>query len=88
MKTKLLAGVLAVAMAAAMVGVGSTGVSAAPTDQLWSVVVHLSYANGDEYDYVLASGVPTSRMSSMLAECGRSHWQGTVVWYHCYPIAE
>jgi hypothetical protein len=88
MKKQLLAGVLAVAMAAVMVGFKSEGVSAAPAEKLWSIVVHLSYANGDEYDYVVASGVPTSQKADMLAACGRSHWQGTVVRYHCYPIAE
>lgn len=75
-------------MAAAIVGIGSQGVSAAHAEKLWSIVVHLSYANGDEYDIVVQSGVPTSQKADMLAECGRSHWQGTVVRYHCYPIAE
>jgi len=88
MKTKLLAGVLAVAMATGMVGLGSTTVSAERDSRLWSVAVNLRYANGDEYDIVIQSGVPTSKMASMLAECGQSHWQGTVVWYHCYPIPE
>jgi len=37
---------------------------------------------------VIQRGVPTSKMASMLAECGQSHWTGTVVWYHCYPIPE
>ena len=88
MKKQLLAGVLAVAMAAVMVGLGSTSVSAERDSQTWSIVVHLSYANGDEYDIVIARGVPTSQKADMLAECGKSHWQGTVVRYHCYPIAE
>ena len=88
MKKRLLAGVVAVAMATAMVGLGSASISAEPVSKLWSVAVHLRYANGLEYDYVMATGVPTSRMSEMLADCGRAHQQGTVVWYHCYPIPE
>ena len=88
MKKQLLAGVLAVAMAAAMVGFGSTTVSAQRDSRTWSVAVNLRYLNGDEYDIVIQTGVPTSKMASMLAECGQSHWTGTVVWYHCYPIPE
>jgi len=87
MKRKLLAGVLAVVMTA-LVGISSTGVSAAAASQLWSVAVHLAYADGSAYDIVLATGVPSSELHSILAECGRSHWQGSVVRYHCYPIAE
>ena len=75
-------------MAAVMVGLGSTSVSAERDSQTWSIVVHLSYANGDEYDIVIARGLSTQEMSSMLADCGKSHRQGTVVRYHCYPIAE
>jgi hypothetical protein len=87
MKKKLLSGVMAVAMVA-LAGINSTGVAAQPASQLWSVAVNLRYANGDIYDYVIARGLETREMSSMLAECGRSHWTGTVVWYHCYPIPE
>lgn len=87
MKKKLLSGVMAVAMVA-LAGISSTGVAAQPASQLWSVAVNLRYANGDIYDYVIARGLETQEMSSMLAECGRSHWTGTVVWYHCYPIPE
>ena len=79
---------MAVAMAAAMVGAGATGVSAEQAEKLWSVAVHLRYMDGSEYDIVMARGVPTSRMSAMLADCGRAHRQGTGVWYHCYPIPE
>ena len=86
MRKKLLSGVLAVAVAA-LVGIYAPGVSAQAT-QLWSVVVHFEYANGDSYDYVLANGVPTSEMRSMLQDCGRSHRTGSVVRYHCYPVAE
>jgi hypothetical protein len=86
MKRNVLAGVLAVALA--MAGIFSTSVAAEPASQTWSVAVHLAYADGSEYDIVIAHGVPTSRMASMLADCGRSHWTGSVVRYHCYPIPE
>ena len=88
MKKKLLSGmVLAVALAA-FVGLYSPTVSAAPAEQLWLIAVHLSYADGSEYDIVLVRGVPNSRKAEMLAECGKSHRQGSVVRYHCYPIPE
>jgi hypothetical protein len=61
-------------------------VHAAP--QLWSIVVHFRYADGFEFDYVLDTGVPTSRLGTALAECGGSHSTGSVVRYHCYPIPE
>jgi len=52
------------------------------------IAVNLRYANGDIYDIVIARGLETREMSAMLADCGRAHKQGTVVWYHCYPIPE
>ena len=87
MKKKLLSGVLAVVMTALVV-ISSTGVSAAAASKAWSIAVHLAYADGSAYDIVLSTGVPSSELHSMLAECGRSHWQGSVVRYYCYPIAE
>jgi len=87
MKKKLLSGVLAVVMTA-LVGLSSTGVSAAAASRLWSVAVHLAYADGSAYDIVFATGLPTSEMQSIVAECGKSHWTGSVVRYHCYPIPE
>jgi hypothetical protein len=86
MNKKLLSLVLAVALAV-LAGISSTGVSAQPA-QTFSVAVHFEYADGFNYDIVLATGVPASAMSSMLAECGSSHWTGSVVRYHCYPIPE
>jgi hypothetical protein len=85
---KLLSGVVLAVALAALVGMQSTIVSAEQVSQSWSVAVHLAYANGDEYDIVIATGLSTQEMSSMLADCGKSHRQGTVVRYHCYPIAE
>jgi len=87
MKKKLLSGVIAVAMVV-LAGMSSTGLAAQQTSKLWSVAVNLRYANGDIYDIVIARGLETSEMSAMLADCGRAHKQGTVVWYHCYPIPE
>ena len=86
MKSRLMMGVLAVALAAVMGMSGST-VSAqqAPT---FSIAVHLAYADGSSYDIVLARGVAASDVSSRLADCGRSHRTGSVVRYHCYAIAE
>jgi len=57
-------------------------------DRSWSIAVHLAYKDGSEYDYVFATNVPTRKMPSYLAECGASHWTGSVVRYHCYPIPE
>jgi hypothetical protein len=88
MKKKLLSGVVLAVALAALVGMNSTSASAAPVSPSWSVAVHLAYANGDEYDIVIARGLETSQMSSMLSDCGKSHWTGTVVRYHCYPIPE
>jgi hypothetical protein len=86
MKKRVLAVALAVAMVAAVAGVFSTGVSA--QEETWSVAVHLEYADGTTYDIVIARGLTNERKASMLADCGRSHRQGTVVRYHCYPIPE
>ncbi len=71
MKNKLLAGVLAVAMAAALVGINSTGVSAQPTSRTFSIMVHFEYADGFNYDYPLARGVEPSDVSTILAYCGQ-----------------
>ena len=88
MKKQLLAGVLAVAMAAAMVGIGSTSVSAERASRTFSIAVHFEYANGFSYDYVLARGVEPSDVQSILQECGKSHWTKSVVRYHCFAIPE
>ena len=88
MKKKLLSGVVLAVALAALVGMHSTAVSAAPAAQLWSVAVHLEYADGSQYDIVMMRGVETSKMASMLADCGWSHVYGTVVRFHCYPIPE
>ena len=87
MKKKLLSGVLAVALAA-LGGALSTGVSAQEDSQLWSVAVHIRYPNGFIYDHAFATGVPTSELPAILAECGRSHWVGYALPYHCYAIPE
>jgi hypothetical protein len=51
-------------------------------------VIHFEYQDGTEFDYVLATGVSTPEMAAMMRECGASHSTGSVVRYHCFPIAE
>lgn len=87
MNMKLLSGVLALGLTA-LIGLPTAKFVAQQDDRSWSIVVHLAYQDGSEYDYVLATGVPTREISSHLAECGASHWTGSVVRYHCYPIPE
>jgi hypothetical protein len=87
MRKKLLSGVLAVALAA-LVGIHAPGVSAQQASQLFSIVAHFEYSNGFSFDYVLAEGVPPSEVNSLLQYCGQSHWTGSVVRYHCYPVPE
>jgi hypothetical protein len=87
MRKKLVLSVLAV-MLTALAGTASAGIAGEAASRLWSVAVHLEYADGSAYDYVFATGVSTPEMSSFLAECGRSHRTGTVVRYHCYPVPE
>ena len=87
MKKMLLPGVLAAALTA-LVGFHATGVSAEAASRLWSIAVHIEYQDGSVYEHAFATGVPTEIMPSILAECGRSHWTGSVVRYHCFPIPE
>ena len=86
MKKVLMQGVFVAALAA-LIGFGATGV-AAQRQRLWSIVIHFQYQDGFEFDYVLERGVSTEDMAAALAECGRSHRTGSVVRYHCYPVAE
>ena len=83
---KVLAGVLVIL--AALVGLDSTGVSAQQDSQSWSIAVHIRYPDGFIYDHAFATGVSTSELPSMLAECGRAHIGGSAVQYHCYAIPE
>jgi len=86
MKKVLMQGAFAAALTA-LIGFGATSV-AAQGPQLWSIVIHFQYQDGFEFDYVLQRGISTADMAPALAECGRSHWTGSVVRYHCYPVAE
>jgi hypothetical protein len=86
MKKRMLTGIVVAALTA-VTGLQVTGL-AAQAERLWSVVVHFEYENGFEFDYVLGTGLSTPEMTEMLQDCGRSHWTGSVVRYHCYPIAE
>ena len=87
LKKLLLQGVCAAAFAT-LIGFQTTVVSAEAAAQLWSIGIHFEYQNGTVVEFVLASGLSTREMSSMLAECGQSHWTGSVVRYHCFPIPE
>jgi hypothetical protein len=86
MKKRVLTGIVAAALTA-VTGFQVTGL-AAQAERLWSVVVHFEYENGFEFDYVLGTGLSPAEMTEILQDCGRSHWTGSVVRYHCYPIAE
>jgi hypothetical protein len=86
MKIKLLSAALALGFAT-LITLPAQFV-ADPGDRLWSLVAHFRYQDGFEYDYVVRTGVPTREISTFLAECGASHWTGSVVWYHCYPVPE
>jgi hypothetical protein len=87
MRKQLLAGVLAVALAA-IVGIFTVSVSAQPEPQTFSVAVHIEYPDGFVYDHAFATGVPTSELPSILAACGKGHRGGSGVRYHCYAIPE
>jgi len=86
MKKVLMSG-LFVAAVTALIGSQGTGV-AASAPRLWSIVVHFEYQDGFEFDYVLQRGVPAAELGAALGECGSSHWVGSVVRYHCFPVAE
>jgi len=86
MKKVLMQG-LFVGAVTALIGFQGTGV-AANGPRLWSIVVHFEYEDGFEFDYVLEQGVSTADLGAALADCGSSHSVGSVVRYHCYPVAE
>jgi hypothetical protein len=86
-KKVLLPGVFA-ALLAAVIGFHAVPVSAGAASPTWSIVAHFAYQDGLEYDYVVRTGVSTEDMPSFLAECGSSHWTGSVVRYHCFPRLE
>lgn len=82
-KKLLVPGVFAAVLAAL---IGAVPAEAAP--RTWSIVAHFAYQDGFEYDYVVRTGVSTTDMASMLAECGASHWTHDVVRYHCFAVPE
>jgi hypothetical protein len=86
MKKVLMRGAFVAALTALM-GFQVSGV-AAQAQRLWSIVIHFQYPDGFEFDYVLERGVSTGDLAAALADCGRSHRNGSVVQYHCYPVAE
>jgi len=79
-------GVLVIALVV-LVGLPATG-AAGPAEKLWSVVAHFEYEDGFAFDYVLGTGLSTAEMAARLKECGQSQSTGSVVRYHCYPVAE
>lgn len=85
-KKVLMRGVFAAALTT-LIGLQVTGL-AAQGERLWSVVIHFQYPDGFEFDYVLERGVSPEDLGSALAECGRSHWYGSVVQYHCYAVQD
>jgi hypothetical protein len=87
-KQGLLRGVCGFTLAA-LIGLFSPGVSTANESQLWSVVTHIEYVSGFEYEITFATGVSTSSLPSILKECGSAHGSNRgVIRYHCYPVAE
>ena len=87
MKTKLLSGVLALAMAV-FAGIYSPPVSAQQAAKTWSVSVHIEYPSGFVYDHAFATGLSTEELPSILQACGSAHAWGSAVQYHCYAIHE
>jgi hypothetical protein len=86
-KNSLSRGLFAATLAA-LIGMFSVGITAASAAPLWSVVVHIEYANGTVYEHAFATGVPTATLPSILEACGRAHAGGSAVRYHCYPVPE
>lgn len=72
----------------ALIGICSTGASAASPSPSWSVFVHIEYPDGFVYEHAFATGVPTSDLPSILSACGRAHSGGPGVRYHCFPAPE
>jgi len=87
MKTKLLSGVLALAMAA-FAGIYSPAVSAQQAAKTWSVSVHIEYPSGFVYDHAFATGVPASELRTYLLECGQSHRDQNWLRMYCYAFPE
>jgi hypothetical protein len=85
-KKVLLPGVFVAALIA-LLGYQATGLNA-QGQRLWTIMVHFTYQDGFEFDYVLQRDVPTSDLGAALGACGRSHSSGSVVRYHCYPVPE
>ena len=88
MKSRLLAGVLAIAMAVALVGINSTSVSAEQASKTWSVAIHIEYPDGFVYDHAFATGIPASQLNTYLQACGQSHRDQNWLRVHCYAFPE
>ena len=88
MKKFLLSCVLAIAVAA-VAGI-STGVSAQPAAQTFSVAVHIAYPSGFVYEGIFARGVEPSDLQTYLVACNQTHkWgMGSEIHFHCFAIPE
>ncbi|HET9270743.1 MAG TPA: hypothetical protein VFO31_21340 [Vicinamibacterales bacterium] len=86
MKKALTMGVFVAALTA-LIGFQASGV-AAQGQPSFSIVIHFTYQDGFEFDYVLERGVSAAEVGAALAECGRSHRNPSVVYYHCYALPE
>lgn len=84
---KVLAMGVFVAALTALIGFQASKV-AAQGQPSFSIVIHFTYQNGFEFDYVIERGVSAADVGAALAECGRSHRNPSVVYYHCYAVPE
>jgi hypothetical protein len=85
-KKALLPGVFVAALTA-LLGFQATRLNAQGEGR-WTIMIHFQYQDGFEFDYTLERGVATADLGAALAACGASHWTGSVVRHHCYPVAE
>ena len=85
--SKVLMQAVLVSALTALIGFQASA-AAAQAQRLWTIMIHFEYQDGFEFDYVLERGVSAADVGAALAECGRSHWTGSVVRYHCYPVPE
>ena len=86
MRKKLMAGIVAAAVAALL---GSQGTAvAAQAAQTFTIYVHFEYESGFSYDYPVERGVTTAEMPALLQYCGSAHKSPSVVRFYCYPVAE
>jgi hypothetical protein len=86
MRKTLTVGVFVAALTA-LIGFQASGV-AAQGQPSFSIVIHFTYENGFEFDYVIERGVSAADVGAALGECGRSHRNPGVVYYQCFAVPE